>query len=157
MLFPETCLFCQGLAKDHSIAPICLHCWQTVSAYEGPVCQRCGQPLVSDSSMTCRECLQDEPAFAFARSFGLYEGALKKAINLLKYHNVKRLSKPLSDIISPFKIPAVDAVIPVPLYKKRLRQKEYNQSASLQNMWRKVWGSRSYSKVSSRSEMPFHR
>jgi ComF family protein len=131
ILFPETCPVCHGPAKNHSIAPFCANCWQTVSPYEGPACLRCGKPLVSDASITCGECLQDEPAFTSARSFGLYEGALKKAINLLKYHNVKRLSKPLSDIITPVKIPAVDTVVPVPLYEKRLRQREYNQSALL--------------------------
>ncbi len=131
ILFPETCPVCQGPAKEHAIAPICAHCWQAVSPYEGPACARCGKPLVSDVSTTCGECLQDEPAFTSAWSFGLYEGALKKAINLLKYHNVKRLSKPLSDIIIPVKTPAVDAVVPVPLYEKRLRQREYNQSALL--------------------------
>ncbi len=59
----------------------------------------------------------------------MYEGALRKAINLLKYHNVKRLSVPLSDILLQVAIPRVDALVPVPLYKKRLRQREYNQSA----------------------------
>jgi len=131
ILFPETCPVCQGPAKEHAIAPICAHCWQTVSPYKGPACVRCGKPLVSDVSTTCGECLHDEPAFTSSRSFGLYEGALKKAINLLKYHNVKRLSRPLSDIITSVKKPAVDAVVPVPLYEKRLRQREYNQSALL--------------------------
>ena len=57
--------------------------------------------------------------------------ALTTAINLFKYHGVKRLSKPLSDIISQLKIPRVDTVVPVPLYNKRLRQREFNQSALL--------------------------
>ncbi len=93
------------------------------------MCQRCGKPLVSDVSTTCGECLEDEPAFLYARSFGLYEGVLKKAISLLKFYGIKRLSKPLSDIIFRIEIPRVDAVIPVPLHEKRLRQREFNQSA----------------------------
>lgn len=131
ILFPETCPICKMPAKSHSTAPICADCWQTVSPYGGPVCRRCGKPLVSGVSTTCGECLQDEPSFVYARSFGLYEGILRKAINLLKYHNVKRLSKPLSAIILSLKIPAADAVIPVPLHENRLRQREFNQSALL--------------------------
>jgi ComF family protein len=77
----------------------------------------------------CGECINDEPAFITADSFGVYDGALKKAINLLKYHGIKRLSKPLSDLLYRIKLPKVDAVIPVPLHQKRLRQREYNQSA----------------------------
>lgn len=129
MLFPETCPVCQRPSIDHRTAPICAGCWQSIKPYTGPKCRKCGKPLISDASTICGDCLQDEPAFESARSFGLYDGALRKAINLLKYHNVKRLSKPLSDIIMRIKIPQVDAVLPVPLYKKRLRQREFNQSA----------------------------
>ncbi|MBI4848627.1 MAG: ComF family protein [Nitrospirae bacterium] len=102
-----------------------------MSPYKGPLCRRCGKPLVSEESATCGECIQDEPAFVYARSFGLYEGALKKAINFLKFYGIKRLSKPLSDIITQIKLPQVDAVVPVPLHEKRLRQREFNQSALL--------------------------
>jgi len=137
ILFPESCPVCKRPSTDHKTAPICPDCWQAIPPYKGPICRRCGTPLVSDVSIICRDCIQDEPAFKSARSFGLYEGSLKKAINLLKYHGIKRLSKPLSDIIfqtnpapEEFRC-GVDTIIPVPLYKKRLRQREFNQSALL--------------------------
>lgn len=88
-------------------------------------------PLNSDSSITCGECIKDQPAFKSVRTFGIYKGPLRKAINLLKYHNMKRLSKPLSGMILLMEIPRADTVIPVPLYKNRLRQREFNQSALL--------------------------
>lgn len=129
ILFPETCPICQGQASEHKTAPVCTECWQSIKLYAGPKCRKCGRPLISDASTICGDCLQDEPAFESARSFGLYEGALRKAINLLKYHNVKRLSRPLSDILLRIEIPRADAVLPVPLNKNRLRQREFNQSA----------------------------
>lgn len=129
LLFPETCPICHGPASDHKTAPVCTSCWQSIKPYTGPKCRKCGRPLASDASTICGDCLQDGPAFESARSFGLYEGALRKAINLLKYHNVKRLSRPLSDILLGIEMPRVDAVLPVPLYKKRLRQRGFNQSA----------------------------
>ncbi len=129
ILFPETCPSCEDSSHNHSIAPFCSDCWQSMVPYKGPKCQRCGKPLVSDVSIICGECINDEPAFISAASFGLYNGPLKKAINLLKYHGVKRLSKPLSDILSRINLPEVDVVIPVPLHHKRLREREYNQSA----------------------------
>jgi ComF family protein len=129
IFFSESCPVCKKPSTDHKTAPICPDCWQAVLPYKGHICQRCGTPLVSDVALTCGECLKDEPAFKSARSFGLYEGVLKMAINLFKYHRIKRLSKPLSDIILQTKLPPVDAIISVPLYKKRLRQREFNQSA----------------------------
>jgi ComF family protein len=81
--------------------------------------------------MICGECIKDQPAFRSVRTFGLYRGPLRKAINLLKYHNTKRLSKPLSEMILRMEMPRADTVMPVPLYKDRLRQREFNQSALL--------------------------
>ena len=130
-LFPESCPVCREPSTDHKTAPICPECWRSILPYSGPQCLKCGLPLVSDASIECGECIENEPAYKFAGSFGLYDGALKKAIHLLKYHKIKRLSKPLSELILQVRIPRVDAVLPVPLYKKRLRQREFNQSALL--------------------------
>ena len=130
-LFPETCPVCHENSSDHKIAPICAGCWDSIRQYEGPKCGKCGVPLASGSSMTCGECIKDRPAFRSVRAFGLYNGPLRKAINLLKYHNMKRLSKPLAEMILRMEIPRADAVIPVPLYKDRLMQREFNQSALL--------------------------
>ena len=129
ILFPELCPICQEPSSDHKIAPVCTECWHTIQPYEGPGCRKCGRPLVSDVSRTCGYCLKDEPAFKRAGSFGTYDGALKKAINLFKYYNVKRLSVPLSEIMLLSRMPQVETVIPVPLYIKRLRQRGFNQSA----------------------------
>jgi ComF family protein len=131
ILFPEVCPLCKKPSTDHKTAPICPLCWQTIQPYRGNICQRCGRPLVSQVPSTCGECLKYEPAFKFVRSFGLYEGILKKAINLLKYHGIKRLSRPLSEILLEIKMPQVEIVIPVPLHERRLRQREFNQSALL--------------------------
>ncbi len=147
IFFPESCPVCKKPSTDHKTAPICLECWLAISPHIGPMCRKCGKPLVSNASITCQVCIEDDPPFKWARSFGLYEGTLREAINLLKYHRIKRLSKPLSKImlkINPappllsceskqrgygVKMLRADAIIPVPLYKKRLRQREFNQSA----------------------------
>jgi len=130
ILFPEICPVCKKPAIRHYTAPICFGCWQAILHYKGHKCQRCGKPLVSDIS-SCGDCIEDEPVFRSAVSFGLYEGALKKAINLFKYHRVKRLAKPLSDKILQTELPRADIIIPVSLHSKRLRQREFNQSALL--------------------------
>lgn len=131
ILFPASCPLCQKEATQHKTAPICPDCWDAVSPYTGAICRICGAPLVSDASLTCGECLKDEPAFTHARCFGLHDGALKKAINLFKFHGIKRLSKPLAENFFHMELPRADMVLPVPLYKKRLRERGFNQSALL--------------------------
>jgi ComF family protein len=129
LLFPETCPICQNPCLNHETAPICVDCWQSIRKYNGPLCKKCGTPLVSDVSIKCGECLKEEPAFEFARSFGLYDNPLRKGINLLKYHGKKRLSRPLSELLIKAGLPEADIVLPVPLHHRRLRKREFNQSA----------------------------
>jgi ComF family protein len=90
---------------------------------------KCGKPLVSEVAITCHECITYEPAFRYATGYGVYNGVLKKAIGFLKYHGVRRLAIPLSDCMLQLDMPQFDAVIPVPLHDKRLREREFNQSA----------------------------
>ncbi len=99
--------------------------------YKGPKCQKCSKPLASEVSITCRVCIEDAPAFEGVRGFGIYDGTLKEAINLLKYYRIKRLSKPLSELMFKTGIPNADVIIPVPLFERKLRQREFNQSALL--------------------------
>jgi ComF family protein len=129
ILFPASCPSCSKKAEDHATAPICSECWSTIEPYAGPMCQRCGRPLVSDSATFCGECLTSEPAFEYARSFGLYDGVLRKAINHLKYYGMRRLAGPLAEMMTGMQLPQADAVIPVPLHKSRHRHREFNQSA----------------------------
>ncbi len=129
ILFPISCHLCQKPSRDHSTAPICPECWGNTLQYKGPACLKCGEPLPSEFSSICGGCLKDKPPFDHARSFGLHNSTLKEAVNLLKFHGIKRLSKPLSEKIIGMDLPQVDLVLPVPLHKKRLRQREFNQSA----------------------------
>jgi ComF family protein len=129
LLYPETCPVCRNPCLSHETAPICDNCWRSISQYDGPYCIKCGNPLVSDASIKCYQCLKEEPAFEYARSFGLYEDALRKGINLLKYHGKARLSRPLSALLIKSGLPETDAVMPVPLHYRRLRKREFNQSA----------------------------
>jgi len=131
ILFPENCPACEKPALNHEISPLCSECWSSINPYSGPICRMCGKPLPSDEAMNCGECLTEEPAFQYARSYGLYEDVLKRGINLFKYHGKKRLSKPLAEFLLQMDLPSADAVIPVPVHRKRLRQREFNQSALL--------------------------
>jgi ComF family protein len=75
--------------------------------------------------------MKKEPLFSWARGFGLYEGALKEALHHLKYYGIKRLARPLSEMMLSMPLPHADTIIPVPLWKKRLRKREFNHAALL--------------------------
>lgn len=64
-------------------------------------------------------------------SFGLYEGTLATAINLFKFHGIKRLSRPLGTLLLAYDMRGIDAIVPVPLSISGLRKRGFNQSLLL--------------------------
>jgi ComF family protein len=152
LLFPEQCPVCKRSSRDHKTAPLCSGCWEGIVPYNGPLCKKCGKPLVSEVSRTCGYCLEEPPAFKWVRGYGIYEGTLKKAVNLFKYQQIKRLSRPLTELIIKNNgmlketfhragSPDDTVFIPVPLYRGKLRKREFNQSALLARHVAKATGS----------------
>jgi ComF family protein len=66
-----------------------------------------------------------------AMSFGIYEGTLSQAINLFKFHGVRRLAKPLGKFLLDFDTAGINAIVPVPLSVGGLRSRGFNQSLLL--------------------------
>ncbi len=135
ILFPSACPVCGSKSDNHLYNPFCTACWNEIKRYEGPACGVCGLPAASAHASICELCLKARPCFLKAIYYGLYDktekGALEKAVNLLKFNGIKRLSKPLGSLLAQLQIPRADAIIPVPLYKGRLMERGFNQSALL--------------------------
>jgi ComF family protein len=106
------------------------------------VCSICGERMVSpfafsseDGAPQCGLCRRLTPPFVRAVAYGGYEGGLRELIHLLKYDGVRPaanvLGRMLAEAISSL-APLLDAsrtvVIPVPLHKRKLRQREFNQT-----------------------------
>jgi ComF family protein len=81
----------------------------------------------------CREAL---PEFGVCRSAGYYDGKLKKCIHLYKYGDHPELSRPLGRVV----VESLDGeiawenyqgIVPVPLHRRRLRERGFNQSLLL--------------------------
>jgi ComF family protein len=57
---------------------------------------------------------------------------MRQAIHQLKYQNLRALTAPLAELLSDFLIAhplPVEVLVPVPLHKRRLRERGYNQAA----------------------------
>jgi ComF family protein len=128
ILYPSECPLCRGASDVFSHSPICTSCWSKIKRYTGPSCRICAMPFSSEYSNICWQCLKKLPPFLMAINYGLYEGVLAEAINQLKFHGVKRLSKPLGMLMQGLDLPVMDGIVPVPLNVKRLRERGFNQS-----------------------------
>lgn len=128
VLYPSRCPVCEGVSDVSYHSPICVSCWSQIKEYSGPSCRICAVPFPSEYGEVCGQCLKKEPPFSKVINFGLYEGVLAEAINHLKFHGIKKLSKPLGRLLLGFDLPDVDGIVPVPLSMRRLKERGFNQS-----------------------------
>lgn len=97
-----------------------------------PFCPKCGKPQVN--SVLCAVCRQRQTAIDGIRSPFRFEGAMRQAIHQLKYQNLKAISSSLAALLADYllltPLPG-EALVPVPLHPRRLRERGYNQAALL--------------------------
>ena len=127
-IFPSICPLCRKHSDIYSHSPICKSCWEGIGRYSGPSCRVCATPLVSEYAAVCKECMKDEPPFSLVLNYGIYSGALAEAIHQMKFYGIKRLAAPLGKLLLSLEIPECDAIVPVPLTKKGLRGRGFNQT-----------------------------
>jgi ComF family protein len=130
-IFPSSCPSCGSETDTIAHAPFCRNCWAAIKRYTGPACRICAAPLSSEYSGICSDCIRNAPAFSKAIAFGIYEGVLADAIHFYKFRGIRRLHAPLGRFLLSFDMTGIDALIPVPLSVKGLRERGFNQSLLL--------------------------
>jgi ComF family protein len=105
------------------------------------------------SEARCGVCRQQTPPFARALAYGSYDAGLRELIHLLKYEHVRPasnvLGRMLAEVIAAVK-PAFSGpalLIPVPLHKRKLRERRFNQSEMIAAAALKLHGRDSISMV----------
>jgi competence protein ComFC len=94
----------------------------------GKVCRSCGLPLARPG--LCPDCTDHHPSYKVMRSWSVFEGPIRNALHQLKYRRNLALGEVLARQLVPFARGLgwpVQVVVPVPLGRKRLRERGYNQ------------------------------
>lgn len=118
---------------------ICKECYKEIEINLPPFCFACGRHLEKNNlnKNICPACVRNRLHFDRAFSPCVYEGVTKKLIHEFKYKGKDNLGEPLSKIminfIKEYSLPInyLDFIIPMPLYKTRLREREFNQAEIL--------------------------
>lgn len=131
LLYPSECPSCAKGPDTFLLAPFCSECWSGIEKYTGPSCRICATPITSEDATVCAECMKKPPLFSKAMSFGLYENTLASAIHFFKFQRIRRLHRPLGDLLRGFDMSDIDALVPVPLSVRGLRERGFNQSLLL--------------------------
>ncbi len=124
MLFPPQCGGC-GLPGSRW----CSACARKVQHPAEPTCEICGMPLEGRARI-CQDCRTAKPAYCALRSWSIFEAPVRTALHRLKYRRDiglgEAITPPLAEFVAGLHWP-VNLVIPVPLGRKRLAERGYNQ------------------------------
>ncbi len=127
LFFPNRCTACDELCPEaKAFCGSCERFLEPITA----ACRRCALPL--PMAALCLGCLADPPEQARAHAPFQFGGPIADAIRRFKWANLPELSGALGSMLTlPSEWPAFDVTVPVPLHRKRLQTRKYNQSALL--------------------------
>jgi len=134
LVYPPVCLSCSVRTGSHG--GMCADCWSRLRPVEKPWCDVLGTPFSFDlgEAILSAEAIADPPPFSKARSAVLYDDLAKAMVHRLKYKDRTDLAMTMarwmaragSELLSE-----TQAIVPVPLHRRRLVTRHYNQSAEL--------------------------
>ena len=126
LAYPQVCAICGCSVEQRKFGVACEPCWDKTKIFTGEesICWKCSAPAVK-----CRRC--DSQSFTAARAVGLYEGALRESVLLLKRqpHVSQHLETLLVSAASRNPLNAGTRIIPVPLHDKRMKSRGFNQAS----------------------------
>ena len=130
----QSCLLCDEPAEAEM--PICVAC-EAEMPWLGEHCQTCALPL-PEAGLTCDGCLLEPPAYEQVAVPWRYDFPVDSLITRFKHNTTWPFGHLLADVLSQYlqhrfdeDLPRPDALLPVPLAAKRLRQRGFNQAAML--------------------------
>ena len=117
------------------LAAVCGMCLDELPRWGEAVCAVCGVGIPPGLDL-CRECAVEGRPYAWARTIGPHDGALRRLIQGLKYEGEKALARPLGRLLSSavpdgLRPEDVQRVACVPPDPKRLRERGYHPAELL--------------------------
>lgn len=134
IVMPPVCLVCRTPIGGHDA--LCAPCWRQIDFIRPPLCDRLGLPLPFDTGgpMLSAAAVADPPSYDRARAVAAYTGSMRKLVHGLKFHDRhdsrRLLGKWLVEAGYEL-IDGADMVVPVPLARRRLFFRRFNQAAVL--------------------------
>ncbi|MFP4209149.1 MAG: ComF family protein [Wenzhouxiangella sp.] len=131
IVFPPVCLVC---GQDGQPAIDCCSGCEAELPVPAGQCACCGLELDRDVAL-CGRCAMATPAFTATWPGFVYRDEIERLVRRFKFHADLAAGRLLADLLArrlaAAGAPRPDLVIPVPLHRRRLLARGYNQSALL--------------------------
>lgn len=125
---------------------MCRSCRSDIRTLTSPLCTVCGASFATPGGIdhVCGACLATPPRFTAARAAVLFDGVARELVHRFKYDGKVHLVRPLTllalEALTPFAAAsAAHCLMPVPLHRRRLRERGFNQAILLGRPLAKSW------------------
>lgn len=139
LAYPQMCVICGRCVEQRRFGVACEACWMETRIFtdDEAICWKCGMPALAQvepefrHEVRCMCC--DSHAFTAARAAGLYKGALRESVLLLKRQPYvpKHVQNLLLEAARREPLNSSTRVVPVPLHSRRLKTRGFNQASIL--------------------------
>ncbi|WP_290648751.1 ComF family protein [Aquisalimonas sp.] len=129
-LLPPSCLCC--VATGVGRLDLCAGCYRELPRNRH-ACGRCALPVPA-GQQRCAHCQSDAPAFHTAIVPWVYEAPVDGLIQSLKFRGQLPAGRLLGGLLArelKQRKAVADAIVPMPLHRRRLRERGFNQAAEL--------------------------
>ncbi len=134
LALPPRCLACDTPTADaHGL---CATCWSGLRLIDRPYCARLGIPFSYDpgDGALSMEALADPPPFDRSRAVAVFDDVSRQLVHGLKYRDRLELARAMGRWMrraGDELVDQADAIVPIPLHRRRLWSRRANQSALL--------------------------
>lgn len=134
VLFPPVCAGCGSIVSEPGT--LCPACWASVRFLERPWCAVLGVPFAHDlgDNVVSADAIANPPDFERARSAVIHDGVARRMAQGLKYNDRADLAPTMARWMlraGAELIGDADAIVAVPLHRRRFLARRFNQSAEL--------------------------
>lgn len=145
-LFPPLCHHCKSPVSVDADLHLCRDCNEKITVLASPLCPRCGTPFATEGGIDhlCGTCATVPPHFAAARGAVLFTSPVRELIHRFKYEKKVHLRRPLGLLTARHleefaATSAAELLLPVPLHRRRLRERGFNQALLLGDFLARSW------------------
>lgn len=134
-LYPQCCALCEQRCRSgESASHICVNCLNLLPNNDN-ACTTCALPLQLGEALQCGQCLKKQPIWTAAHALWRYEAEAQWLIQHYKFAKAYYLDRSFSELLAAYADRLLqeqfDAVVAVPMHRRRWISRGYNQAEVL--------------------------